>query len=198
MKFKSAENLWFCSDPHYNHKNICRGISTWNSGSTRDFKTLEEMNIRLVENINSVVSENDTLFCLGDWSFGGPGSIKEFRDKINCKNINLILGNHDKHISKDNLLLNVVGHYLELEVDGLKLVLSHYPIASWNGLHRGSIHLFGHCHLPSEYKIREGRSMDIGFDGNDMMPYSMKSIMDIMENQPISSISIPRSVDHHV
>lgn len=196
MKFNEIDKLWFCSDPHYNHKNICRGVSTWDSG-TREFDNLSDMNLTIVDNINKSVGENDILFCLGDWSFGGRDSVNEFRDRINCKNIHLTLGNHDKHISYDSRLFKSVNHYLEIRAGNNNLVLGHYPISSWNGLRRGSIHLFGHCHLPSEHKIREGKSMDVGLDGNNMFPYSMTEIIDIMSNQPISSISIPKSVDHH-
>ncbi len=194
MKFKNDENIWVSSDPHYNHRNICRGVSTWESG-TRDYDDMESMNNKLVENINKSINHNDILFCLGDWSFGGRGSVSEFRSQIDCKNIHLILGNHDKHISMDGF--RSVNNYLEIKIDGIKMVLSHYPIASWNGLKRGSIHLFGHCHLPTEHKLREGKSMDVGFDGNNMMPYSMKEIISIMNTQPISSISVPSSIDHH-
>lgn len=51
-------NTWITSDTHYNHTNICRGVSTWEDGrGTRDFQTLEEMNSTLVHNINSKVQE---------------------------------------------------------------------------------------------------------------------------------------------
>ena len=99
-------NIYFTSDTHYQHKNICRGVSDWeeNEGNqrTRNFKTLEEMNDTLVNNINSLVKENDTLWHLGDWSFGGYEQIKIFRDRLNCKNINLVFGNHDQHIEPIN------------------------------------------------------------------------------------------------
>ena len=36
------------------------------------------------------------------WSFNGFDKIIEFRNRLNCKNIHLILGNHDTHIEKNN------------------------------------------------------------------------------------------------
>lgn len=148
-------NIWFCSDPHYSHRNICRGVSSWPSGNyTRDFRNLDEMNGNLVRGINNNVKEDDVLFCLGDWSFGGSDQIHKFRNQINCKEIHLVLGNHDNHIQNAEeyqYLFSSVNSYLELEVNRQKLVLSHYPFASWNGLHKGWIHLFGHCHLTPKY-----------------------------------------------
>lgn len=49
------QNLYFTSDTHYNHSNICRGTSNWPEGrGTRDFHSLGEMNDAIVTGINSV------------------------------------------------------------------------------------------------------------------------------------------------
>lgn len=101
--------IWFTSDTHYNHKNICRGTSTWDLSEeihqkTRDFDTIEEMNDYIVKGINDNVKENDILYHLGDWSFGGIDSIWEFRRRIKCKNIHLVLGNHDHHIENNRMI----------------------------------------------------------------------------------------------
>ena len=71
-------NIWICSDPHYNHKNICRGTTNWRTTDneipveqTRDFPTIERMNESILNGINWNVGQDDVLICLGDWSFGG-------------------------------------------------------------------------------------------------------------------------------
>ena len=58
--------VWVFSDPHYNHKNICRGTTNWQMpdgsvpiGQTRDFQTLEKMNATIVNNINENVMQDD-------------------------------------------------------------------------------------------------------------------------------------------
>lgn len=211
LKLKEVDNIWFCSDPHYNHKNLCRGVSSWSKENyTRDFKSLEDMNNILIKNINDNVKFDDYLFCLGDWSFGGIDNIWKFRSRINCQKIHLILGNHDHHIengtpvpvdsgfkSQNEMFLSV-GHYLNLEIGNNKFILSHYPMASWNGLRKGWIHLFGHCHLLPSQKIREGKSMDIGFDGHpEFRPYHLNEILSLLKNQPLTGISIPKDMDHH-
>lgn len=107
---KTDCNIWFTSDTHYNHKNICRGISDWTDKETkaRDFQTLERMNWGILQKINTLVMPDDILYHLGDWSFGGIESIWQFRQRINCKTIHLITGNHDEHIKKNKILPNVI------------------------------------------------------------------------------------------
>ena len=101
-------NIWFVSDTHFMHKNICIGVSEWDDKekSCRNFQILEEMNELIINNINKYVKEDDILYHLGDWSFGGIDNIWEFRKQIKCKNIYLVPGNHDHHIKSDKELPN--------------------------------------------------------------------------------------------
>ena len=206
---EKEQKLFFTSDTHYSHTNICSATTSWEKGeeNTRKFNSLEQMNDTLVNNINEVVGENDILFHLGDWSFGGFDKIPEFRNRIICKNIHLLLGNHDHHIEKNKedirLLFSSVNQYLELQVKynvntplqgEVNLVLMHYPIASWNNMNKGWIHLHGHVHLPSNKRIAQGRAMDVGVDGNNLKPVSLKEILKLRE-RPIKNLSIPK--DHH-
>jgi calcineurin-like phosphoesterase family protein len=43
---KEGQQLFFTSDTHYSHKNICRATTSWadSEDKTRDFKSLEHMN----------------------------------------------------------------------------------------------------------------------------------------------------------
>ncbi len=207
MKIKlDKHKIFFTSDTHYGHTNICRGVSNWRDADgnvpvkqTRDFKSLDHMNDVIVESINSVVGENDILFHLGDFSFGGFDNIEEFRNRIICKNIHLILGNHDHHIERNKgdiqRLFSSVNQYLRLSVSGYEFVLMHYPIASWHNMNDGVIHLHGHVHLPPNKKLAQGKAMDVGVDGNGLKPYVLSQITNIMHKQPIAKLSLPQ--DHH-
>jgi len=202
IKLNKNQKLWFTSDTHYDHKNICRATTSWKDSDdkTRDFDSLEMMNEIIVNNINAVIAPDDILFHLGDWSFNGFENIRKFRERINCKNVHLILGNHDHHIerNKDNIqsIFNSVNEYLSLEVKGEgKFVLMHYPIASWNGMNDGVIHLHGHVHLPNNLRVADGKAMDVGVDGNNMEPISMEEVLKIMSKQPIAKLALPK--DHH-
>ncbi len=198
ITLKEGQSIWITSDLHYMHNNIVRGVTNWRDSEgnvpieqVRDFDTLEDMNLSLINNINDNVQENDILFCLGDWSFGGEHNIENFRTQINCKNIYLVLGNHDHHIERKEQyrkLFTGVYNYLELEIGNNKFILSHYPIASWNGVRKGYIHLCGHTHLSNDKKILYGKSMDVGVDGHpEFRPYKLSEIMEIMNKQTIDS-----------
>jgi calcineurin-like phosphoesterase family protein len=212
LTLESTQNLYFTSDTHYNHANICRATSNWKNADnkTRNFSTLEEMNETLVDNINDYVGENDILFHLGDWSFGGFEQIEIFRKQLKCKNIHLILGNHDNHIDRNknnvqNLFLSV-SHYRKIQiqrpsidqkntVDKYSFVVCHFPIASWDGMSEGIIHLHGHVHLPKHLRIGNGRSIDVGVDGNNLLPLSLDEILTLTTSQPIKHLILPK--DHH-
>jgi calcineurin-like phosphoesterase family protein len=216
VKIDIGQQIYFTSDTHYAHKNICRSVSNWRDANgdvpihnTRDFKSLDHMNDCIVNSINSMVGEDDILFHLGDWSFGGFENIEEFRNRIYCKNIHLILGNHDHHIERNRgdiqRLFSSVNEYLRLSVSinpgtpiykgDFDFVLMHYPIASWHNMNDGVIHLHGHVHLPPDKKLSQGKAMDVGMDGNRMQPYSINEIINIMNKQPIAKLTLPE--DHH-
>lgn len=196
IDLKKGQKIWFTSDSHYNHGNVCRSTSKWDDKSkTRDFKSLQEMNNRLVDCINERVDKDDYLFHLGDFAFGGPDFVKEFRSRINCKNLHLILGNHDYRIKEDventQSLFSSVDEYMFLtvfdhdqdETEKRRFVLCHYPIASWNGMCHGVIHLHGHLHLHEHLRLGDGMVMDVGVEGNGWAPIEMMEVLEIMENQ---------------
>jgi calcineurin-like phosphoesterase family protein len=202
IRLEPHQRLFFTSDTHYNHTNICRGVTRWTDAEdiTRDFKTLDQMNDRIVNGINAEVGQDDILFHLGDWSFGGFESIPEFRHRINCQNIHLVLGNHDHHIERNREdirhIFTSVNQYVELEVNKQhNFVLMHYPIMSWNKMNDGVIHLHGHVHLPPDRRIGKGKMMDVGVDGNGLDPISLTKVLTLMNNRPVKS---GFEFDHHV
>ena len=210
IQLNKDQKIFFTSDTHYGHKNICRGVSNWTGGldKTRDFKTIDQMNAAIVDGINQTVGQDDILVHLGDWSFGGFESIQEFRDRIICKNIYLILGNHDHHIENNRGtcqdLFKGVYQYTRLEgvrpvnsriVEKFNFVLSHFPICSWHDMNKSTYHLFGHVHLPQDKKIMPGKSMDVGMDGNNLIPYELREVVSILKDRPNTTSVIPQ--DHH-
>jgi calcineurin-like phosphoesterase family protein len=209
LVLEKGQQLFFTSDTHYSHSSICSATTNWsvNEGYARTFDSLQDMNQRLVDNINNMVGENDILIHLGDWSFGGFDKIEEFRSQINCKNIHLVLGNHDHHIERNKegiqRLFSSVQQYLRLEVrrpngklvEKFSFVCMHYPIASWDGMNQGVMHLFGHVHLHPHLRVMEGRAMDVGCEGNNLEPISMDEVVKILKDRPIKKSSLPK--DHH-
>lgn len=163
---------YFTSDLHFNHKNICRGVSEWGEdANTRDFDNLSDMNDAILHSINSKVGKDDELYILGDFAMGPKAQHHGFRERIVCSNISLICGNHDHPNDPswghgfDNIL-----DYMEVSVkakDGRKnkIVCFHYYIGGvWNNVGRGWFHLFGHSHGSLDKSAIRGKAFDIGWD----------------------------------
>ena len=195
MNLKSNEkDIWFTSDTHYWHKNITSGESVWpnKEENCRQFDTTQEMSRNLVEQINLCVKQDDILFHLGDWSFGGINNIWNFRNQIICKNIHLIFGNHDHHIIKNAFLPNAyvdsqdifssTHQYLEIFIDGRMLCLFHYPIEEWNDRHHQSWMIHGHTHTRAPIKDKR---FDVGVDNafklfGKYRPFNWKELSKIL------------------
>jgi len=209
IKIENNIKVWITSDTHYNHTNICRGVTAWRmpdgslpESQTRDFPNLEKMNSAIVNNINEVVGQDDVLIHLGDWSFGGFEQIEEFYDRLICKNIHLILGNHDHHIdrNRENIkrLFLSVSWFEQFQYQGETIEMMHYPISSWNGLRKGRVHLHGHCHLPHAVKISNGRRMDVGMDGHpefrpcDLLKECLNPLKKLKTGSELGAL------DHHI
>lgn len=189
--------IYFFSDPHYAHKNYVSGCSSWEDKSKcRQFDAIEHMQDHIVKTLNTI-GENDEAYCLGDWSFGNMKNALEFRERLKCKNIHLILGNHDNRHGKiinpkiDNEtnfydLFKSVDYYKSFYYNKTKICLFHYPIFSWDQMSLGSIHLFGHTHsMPKDKFFNGGKSMDVGLDGNHYNPYSIDEIFELMQDLPV-------------
>lgn len=166
--------IWFTSDFHFGHKNILKYCF-------RPFESVQEMNERLIDNINKYVKNTDTLYNLGDWSFDhtrkSPIANADFyRSKINCNNIISITGNHDPHyengVAKKEFasVFSACYNMLRIKVDmgpntvkRQEIVLNHYAMRIWNKSHHGSWHLYGHSHytLPDD---PFALSTDVGVD----------------------------------
>jgi calcineurin-like phosphoesterase family protein len=193
-------NTWFTSDTHYFHTNIAGPkVSSWKNGY-RNFNSVHEMNDTLIKNINDCVKEDDILYHLGDWSFGGPHNIYYFRKSLICKNIHLILGNHDQYIVNKDIkmidsffnpysLFSSVGDVFTGYIGKNKFHLSHYAHRIWPGSHKGNIHLYGHSHGNTP---DFGKSMDVGVDCHpEFRPFHIDEILKKMEKVDI------KKIDHH-
>lgn len=195
MKFTEQQKhkLFFTSDLHYGHANICRATSKWLEGY-RDFDSLEEMNETIVNNINKYVKEDDYLFNLGDLVFGDKSNLIDLVNKINCKNVYITYGNHDylltngkplninKNINPKSLF-SKCDHQFNLSVNKKHIVLGHFPFAVWDGSHYGSWNLHGHCH--GTFKDTKPNQLDVGIDSayaifGEYKPFSYYEINEIL------------------
>lgn len=170
--------IWFTSDLHLGHASIIRH-------GYRPYSTVRHMNDRLVGSINDRVSWTDDLWILGDFSHGiSADEVARYRERINCRNVYLVRGNHDLHFPEGaSPFSQELDYYEGLRTSGLerrRIVMCHYPIADWNGLNGGAIHLHGHIHAKMSYNERNRERgllrYDVGVDANGYAPVSLASI----------------------
>lgn len=134
--------IWFTSDTHFGHEVVLRSCE-------RPWASVSEMNGALVDAINEHVEPGDTLYHLGDYSFKTTlEDAANLRKRISRKDVHLVPGNHDKDWAQPAVswAFTVEKPITVLKIGKLKLVLSHYPMADWQGMSHGSIHLHGHIH----------------------------------------------------
>jgi len=166
LPFK-IDQVFLTSDTHYGHANICSASTSWDfphNSQCRQFDSLESMNERIVDNINSMVSEHDLLIHCGDWSFGGAENITTFRKKILCKNIILLQGNHDHNINVDHVSLEIFSNFQQIgyfQIESLQFICCHYPMSIWYQSHKNVPMFYGHVHGSFENR---GKSLDVGID----------------------------------
>jgi len=142
------------------------------------------MNDCIIKNINSVVKPDDTLFHLGDFAFGNKSEIPALRQRINCKTLCLIKGNHDRIlVDKYKDSFTSVMDYFEFRYHKVLYSLCHYPLGTWNEIGRGGVNLHGHSH--GSYTA-VGRQIDVGVDPCFLHPLSIKLIHEYMADvQPV-------------
>ena len=138
----------YISDWHYGHDNII-------AFDNRPFKNVDEMNKVLVDNWNSVVTAGDIVYVLGDMFWCNLNVSIPVLNGLNGQKF-LIKGNHDR--CNDGRFLKKfvkVTEYLEIDDDGRKVVLCHYPIPCFKNHFYGWYHLYGHVHSSFEWNMME-------------------------------------------
>jgi calcineurin-like phosphoesterase family protein len=163
---------WFMADTHFGHNRhkggIVRMMSRVKPGTRQLFDSIEEHDDCIISTINGCVDRYDKLFILGDFAWDTPG---KYRQQINCKQVFLVLGNHDQRAKCANIFTEVWDlKLIKVPCQGFsqKVVMCHYPMCYWQKSYSDSIHIYGHCHGMVEDQLNSlfpgRRAMDVGVD----------------------------------
>jgi calcineurin-like phosphoesterase family protein len=202
--------VWFTSDNHFGHYNIIKYCD-------RPFASVWEMNQAMIERWNSVVSDEDEVYHLGDFLMNPKYLV--IAEKLKGKKT-LVSGNHDfcwkevrdgKSGPKCQRVLEagfqtIVRELLMPMADQLVL-LSHYPYRNPNATeetekyhqyrpeNQGQWLLHGHIH--TLYK-RVKKQINVGVDVWDFTPVHISVIESIIRNaDPETSEGHKSLVDTH-
>lgn len=151
------KRIFITADHHFYHENIIKYCN-------RPFKSAEEMNSCMIHKWNSVVSEKDIVYHLGDFALARNfDQVKIIKDQLKGKII-LIPGNHDNisrlrksGIDVSNSDAIIIG----------TLVLSHRPLEH---VENGLVNVHGHIHEKATW----GRRINASVDKTDFEPQSIE------------------------
>ena len=141
---------YYISDCHFFHGAMNEKMDR------RGFPDTEEMNRVMIERWNSRVRKNDEVVILGDLSWGGATETALLLRELKGKKF-LLEGNHDRFLSTStfdrDLYFGWIAPYREMNDDGRKVILCHYPVFCYNGQYRlrengdaKTYMLYGHVH----------------------------------------------------
>ena len=133
-------NTYFIADTHFDDDNIRRY-------ENRPFDTVETMNEVMIQNWNSVVTEEDVVWVLGD--FGAAGREEEILSRLNGEKM-LVKGNHDEQSGDYYRQAGFAGVYNMPVIYNNFWILSHEPMYVCENMPYAN--LFGHVHANPIYK----------------------------------------------
>lgn len=165
-------SLYVIADTHWGHNKSLSFVQP-DGSPLRPFSSVEEMNESLVDNWNSVVKPQDTVYHLGDICI--PRSGIKYLSRCNGRKV-LFRGNHDS-----NFKLKELAEYFD-DIRGCfyrnGLVFSHFPVHPSNlkGAYKGNVHGHLHCHLIIDQGLVDKRYFNACVERNNFTPVSYDSI----------------------
>lgn len=147
----------------------------------------------LIDSINEVVDENDELYILGNFAKRKPG---KHRRRIRCRNVRLIRGDLETTMSSQDVFGNVP-HISKTKLNrgckrtGVSAMLSHYPMAYWEGSHRGRFHLYARPQDKRDQHFRCQNPHHLSFN------CCVNNLRDWFGNyRPVSEVKILEILEH--
>jgi calcineurin-like phosphoesterase family protein len=171
---------FFTSDTHFGHKKILT------FETPRPFKTIEEHDEALITNWNSVVTNEDTVYHLGDFALeDGKERLKETIARLNFARLIIIFGNHDNSV-KFPIMFPEIKYFGAFELRKHNMILTHIPVhPSQMSSGRFTMNLHGHLHHDVVHWIDDGqdtyakddRYYNVGVDHHNYTPVNLEEIL---------------------
>lgn len=210
--FGHANIIKYCNRPFlsaYDQKNFTDNGSNWNNDWGKKYRpdkdSVRMMDEEFLKNTNDLVQEQDILVDMGDWAFGYGdkyySTCKYYRDRIICKNVYHVWGNHDEEDHEDrngrfvkgiNDLFTGCYDKVTFVINGQPIVFDHFFNAVWDKSHKNTWHLYGHSHSGIEEwadRIMPGRrAFDVGIDNiyklfGKFRPINFDEVSDVMKKR---------------
>ncbi|KKN62411.1 hypothetical protein LCGC14_0512080 [marine sediment metagenome] len=161
--------LWFTADTHW-------GQARTLELSKRPFDSVEQMDKQLIDNWNAVVTNEDTVYHLGD-----VGDLHRLNE-INAKHIKLVMGNYEHTLNildscnqLDNRI-EIISLGSKIIIDNIEFALVHKPeeVSNYMPIDYTLFYLFGHIH---ERQLVKRNGLNCGTDVHHFTPIDSDTIM---------------------
>lgn len=159
--------VWFISDCHFGHRNICKYRT--------QFSSMEEHDEFVFEGIMSTINKRDTLWMLGDMFFDGE-VLEKYGKPIaeRCANTRIILGNHDTdnsyRMANVSKMCDIFGQIHSLH-SKYGFWISHPPIHPIEL--RGKPNIHGHVHFAT---VPDDNYINVCCENVNYKPIDLQSI----------------------
>jgi calcineurin-like phosphoesterase family protein len=170
--------IFLTADTHFGHAGVIEHVG-------RPFADVAAMDEALVSLWNAVVGRRDTVWFLGDFALGPKGTAARVFRRLNGS-VHLVRGNHDGDDVVRSCPWASVHDMASQRVDGVRLVLSHYPMLSWPGSAHNrdgqvrSLMCHGHVHgTPSNPRVPylDPCRADVGVDMRTYAPVAAEALV---------------------
>ena len=195
----NTRRYFFTGDTHFSHRNVINYCN-------RPFETAAEMNEKLIENWNKVVTKSDIVYHVGDVAFEKDhDKLDRLLSRLHGEK-HLVWGNHDKGLKGTKLLRHfhslsdiktiVVPYQKNDTVSRQRIVMCHYAMRVWDQSHYGTLQFHGHSHgtlSPTKNQL------DVGVDNafllcGEYRPFSLEEAMQSAMSYQTSQVL---TGDHH-
>lgn len=158
------------ADPHFDSENII-------GFGERPFKTIAEMNIKIIANYNAIVGKNDLCYWLGDVMYDQKKEKVRHLLRILHGRKYLIMGNHDRNRS--------VSWWLDCGFDRvydtpiylpeLLIMLSHEPMEEFGTSEFPIANIHGHIHIQDYDFKQHDKCVNVCLEKTDYKPVELKN-----------------------
>ncbi|MCQ2538953.1 MAG: metallophosphoesterase [Acetatifactor sp.] len=164
---------YFIADLHFGDGRIL-------SYENRPFADVKEMDEELIRRWNERVTEEDTVYVLGDFSAYDQEKNKEILKRLKGRKV-LIMGNHDRHQTAQawrNAGFEECSQWPVIYKDFY--MLSHEPL--YINTNMPYANLYGHVHNNPSYKTASKQSVCVSVERIDYTPISMEEVTERMKD----------------
>ena len=168
---------YYTADLHLGHVNCIKHDG-------RPFTSRDEMDKTLIQLWNNRVTNNDDIYIAGDMIYKSDKSPEWYLKQLKGRK-HLIIGNHDKAILNSPEAIRYfesIEKMMHVTDKGRQIHICHFPIIEWNGMFRGSYHIFAHIHNNTNdtyyfMKNRE-KALNAGCMINNYMPVTFDELIE--------------------